>query len=270
VADVRRLPPPPAKGELQLWLLPLDQPPWPGETLSALLDDEERARAARFHFEIHRRRFAHGRGMLRLLLSHCTGTAPAQLRFVHGPQGKPALRPACPAAPEPAPPSQAPLNRPSTSDALGAGPLAFNLSHSGEWALLGLSAAGEVGVDIELPREVPELESIARANFAPREFEGLMALPAPARGDGFLAGWTRKEAFVKALAGGLSIPLSSFEVTLAPGLPPRLLHVAAPAPAATEFTLWAGRTPQEGWVAAVVRSARASVRTFSLPQGTPP
>lgn len=219
----------------------LDEPPWPPAQLHAVLDPAERERAARFHFPQHRERFAHGRGLLRHLLAHATGSDPSALRFDNGPQGKPRLA--------------HPFAQPD---------LDFNLSHSGAWALLALSDGAAVGVDIEWPRPVPELHAIAARNFAPAEQAELAALPGALAADAFLAGWTRKEAFIKALGGGLSIPLDSFEVTLDPHSPARLLRVHDAAHPAHAFTLWAGRTPQGAWAAAVVRRSEAIVQTFSL------
>lgn len=239
----QQLPPPPAPGEVQLWLLSLDEPAWPSAQLHALLDDDEAARAARFVFPQHRLRFAHGRGLLRTLLAHATGLAPEALRFAYGPQGKPRLAGTAAAA------------RPA---------LRFNLSHSGSMALLGLAQGADIGVDIELPRAVPELQAIARSNFAPAEYQALMALAPERRADAFLAGWTRKEAFIKALGGGLSIPLASFEVTLDAQQPARLLHVADAQMPPEHFTLWAGRGAHDAWVACVVREPHAAVRNFSL------
>ncbi len=210
-----------------------------------MLDAAERARAQRFHFELHRRRFAHGRGMLRHVLGHMLGLAPARLRFHAGPQGKPGL----------------------DTGAIGGPPgvaLDFNLSHSAQWMLLGLSDGAALGVDVEVPRHVPELRAIAQSHFAAAERQELLSMPVEWQQDAFFACWTRKEAFVKALGGGLSLPLDGFEVSLRPGEPPALLHTSDPAHPTADFALWADRTPQGGWCAAVVRRSGAIVRTFSL------
>ncbi|MCL4699167.1 MAG: 4'-phosphopantetheinyl transferase superfamily protein [Burkholderiaceae bacterium] len=236
------LPVAPAPDEAQLFLLSLDDPPWPSDTLYALLDAHESARAARFHFAQHRLRFAHGRGVLRRLLAPAPGLAPAALRFELGAEGKPRLAAA--------------MARPT---------LDFNLSHCEGWALVGLSDGAAIGVDIELPRPVSDWAVLAAQHFAPAEQQALAALPADVREDAFLAGWTRKEAFVKALGGGLAVALDSFEVTLDPYGPARLASSSDPAHPAAAFSLWAGRPPWPmpgGWAAAAVRARATQWRLY--------
>lgn len=86
----------------------------------------------------------------------------------------------------------------------------FSLSHAGHWAVCAVSA-DPVGVDVELPRCTMD---IARRFFSPEELEGLELLPEAERRDRLNRLWTAKEAFVKALGGGLTIPLDSFTVQL--------------------------------------------------------
>ena len=64
---------------------------------------------------------------------------------------------------------------------------------------------------------------IAERFFSPHEIEELRGLPVDQQVLGFFNCWTRKEAFIKALGRGLSVPLDSFDVTLAPAEPSRLL-----------------------------------------------
>jgi 4'-phosphopantetheinyl transferase len=67
---------------------------------------------------------------------------------------------------------------------------------------------------VELRREVGDLAALAQANFAPDETSAVMVAPPGKRDQAFLEIWTRKEALVKALGGGLSIPLNLFSVAL--------------------------------------------------------
>ena len=80
----------------------------------------------------------------------------------------------------------------------------FSLSHSGSWAVCAVGDA-PLGVDVEQPRCTME---IAKRFFRPDE------LPETEDKDFLLRLWTAKEAFVKALGRGLTVPLDSFRVIL--------------------------------------------------------
>jgi len=108
--------------------------------LAELLCAQERARAERL---LRATLWARSRGMLRALLGRYLDRDPRGLRFELGPQGKPALR----------------------GRAGRARQLRFNLSHSGELALVAVTAGREVGVDVECApraRRVHELAIVAR------------------------------------------------------------------------------------------------------------
>jgi len=165
--------------------------------LARHLDAGETARADRFVYDRHRLAYIVGRGRLRELLAAKTGMAAGDLRFEYGPQGKPSL----PGGP------------------------CFNLSHSGGVACLALHPEMTLGADIEAFRVVEG--GVAQRFFAPLEYETLMALPQAGQQAGFFRCWTRKEALIKALGGGLSIPLTAFDVTL-DRVAPRLLRLAEP------------------------------------------
>ena len=66
-------------------------------------------------------------------------------------------------------------------------------------------------------RPVDDVELLASRNFSAEEIAAVLAVPETEREGAFLAIWTRKEALLKALGGGLSIPLKSFSVSLAEG-----------------------------------------------------
>ena len=163
----------------------LDTDPRIDGELDALLDATERARAERFAFPILRRRYRVAHAVLRCALGRWTGQPPASLQFERGPEGKPTL----PGGP------------------------AFNLSHSANRLLLGISDAERLGVDVEVLRLIDDLEGMARHNFAADECAAVLACPQAERSEAFLRVWTRKEAMIKALGGGLSIPLQSFSVS---------------------------------------------------------
>lgn len=174
---------------VDVWRVSLDDcAPASARAMRSLLSADERTRAGGFHFERDRGRYVVGRGVLRLLLGRYLKRAPHSIAFCYGPYGKPVL--AGNASKQggltPAPP-----------------PLHFNLAHSDGLAVYAFARAGEVGVDIERVRELPEWESMAETTFSPRELAELRAVPAADRQERFFAAWTRQEAVLKALGAGL-------------------------------------------------------------------
>ena len=164
------------------------------DRLRQTLAPEEKTRAEQFHFPKDRAHFVAARGALRDILSRYLDRDPASLQFSYGPSGKPAL--VCGAE---------------------AQELRFNLSHSCELALYGVTRSGEIGIDVERIAPEDARERVAERFFSPQEVVSLRALPARLQPQAFFNCWTRKEAYVKARGGGLRIPLDSFDVSLIPG-----------------------------------------------------
>lgn len=173
---------------LRLWLFDLSVEPEAAEVRR--LTPAEQERAARFAFARDRRRYLAAHVHLReLLLEHALG-ADTDLSYAFGAQGKPRLA----AAPT----------------------WHFNLGHGADTGVLALSAATELGVDIEQRRAVEDRADLARRCFTAEEQRELERAGA-ANGDMlFLQGWTRKEACLKAIGSGLSLEPAAFETGLAP------------------------------------------------------
>jgi 4'-phosphopantetheinyl transferase len=150
---------------------------------------------------------------MRQVLASLLGESPAALRFTQGEHGKPRLAGA----------------------AAGSG-LAFNLSHSGSWALLGWSWRRDIGVDVEWWRALKDEAALVRRFFSVAENAAYEALPALARQRGFFDCWTRKEAYIKAVGRGLALPLDSFDVSFGDDQPARLLRAS---PAVQDARCWA-------------------------------
>jgi 4'-phosphopantetheinyl transferase len=200
-------------------------------SLRATLSRDERERAGRFRFDVHRDRFVVARGLLREILGAFLGVSPARLAFEYGPHGKPSL-----AAP------------------FAAEDLRFNVSHAGGLALYAVTRGAEVGVDVEAVGELPGAEDIAARFFSAREQADLLSLGPARRTEAFFACWTRKEAFLKATGDGLARPLDSFDVSLVPGLPARLERVEGEPREAGRWSLAEVR-PAPGLVGAVAVAA---------------
>jgi 4'-phosphopantetheinyl transferase len=89
----------------------------------------------------------------------------------------------------------------------------FNLSHSGERAVLAVTNGREVGIDLEEEHQL-EVLAFARLFFSPGERLALELTPPLQRLHAFFKVWTRKESFIKAIGSGLSFPLDGFHVSL--------------------------------------------------------
>lgn len=159
---------------------------------SNLLSSEEHARAARFRFEIDRDRYIAAHVALRISLGEVIKQAPDQIVFSIGEHGKPDL-------PD-----------------IGAW-TTFNMSHSGNIGIIAVAprdSFGAIGVDVERVTPIDELLSLARENFTSEEYD---ALAKAADDDAlrlFLRCWTRKEACLKALGTGLTLPANIFTAGL--------------------------------------------------------
>jgi 4'-phosphopantetheinyl transferase len=223
-----------ASDEIHVWRASLDQPVSQFNTLGQTLSVDERAKAERFHFERDRKHFVVGRGILRTILASYLKVKAVKVQFRYGKNGKPAL-----------------------ANTFGKGTIFFNFSDSEGLALYAFSRDGEVGVDVENIRYIPEMDQIVERFFSPGENVVYQSLPKSMRTKAFFNGWTRKEAFMKATGEGLSLGLDRFEVSLAPGEPAALLMVNGDAQEASHWSLWAV-DPGPDFVAAVAIERRGS------------
>ena len=179
--------------EVLVWAFDLDA--IDAAAVAATLPLAEQQRAARFRFDIHRNRWLAARGALRRVLAQVTGSEP---EFEYGEHGKPFLR---------------------------SGPF-FNLSHSENRAVIGVTSAAEVGVDVERINAERGRPQIAERFFAAREIAELAELSGTAYTDAFFQIWARKEAVLKAVGTGIGGGLASFAVPL--HAMPAAVHIPEP------------------------------------------
>lgn len=148
----------------------------------------------------HQRRFVTARSWSRRIIAYHLDEEPGRIRFDSGEHGKPRI-----------------------AEPLGA--IEFSLAHSGDIALLALSTKAMVGVDVEQHDRKVEYLAIAERFFSSAENAAMQDLKHDPvlLAEAFFTCWTRKEAYVKATGFGLSRGLGHFDVTVAPGLRPRLI-----------------------------------------------
>jgi 4'-phosphopantetheinyl transferase len=160
---------------------------------AALLDDAERARAARFHFDRDRQAYIAAHALARTLLSLEAPRPPSTWRFTEGVHGKPEI----------------------VREA-GVPPLRFNLSHTHGLVAVALTLAHDVGIDVEAIDQRRSSLEFAERIFAREEAALLRAASREALPDTFFAIWSLKESVIKALGGGLNVPLDAFSLSLDP------------------------------------------------------
>ena len=211
--------------EVHVWLVELAASAASVAACYRSLSADEKERVSRFRFEHLKTAFTLSRGILRVLLGSYLGIHPDQVRFAYAPRGKPRL--ASPGA-----------------------PLEFNLAHSGKFAAYAFAAGCEIGVDIEEVRPLPDQQSIVRQFFSREECEEWLRLDPAARDEAFFLCWTRKEAYIKAVGEGLSMPLDSFRVSLRPGARAELIDAAGDPAAASRWRL-RSLAPADGYVGAL-------------------
>ena len=228
--------------DVHLWVAELDG----AGDLVDVLSPDELERAERYRHPTDRARFVACRGVLRGLLASYLDRSPRAVRFAYGRQGKPTLD-----------------MESSTLD------LRFNASRRGNLALYAVASGRDVGVDLEPVDPTFATREVAERFFSPREVEALRALPEVQQTEAFFHCWTRKEAYLKALGTGLSIPLDSFDVSLAPGAPPAILDARGAAAAATHWSVHA-LDPAPGIVGALaVESGPTRLACWRWARATP-
>jgi 4'-phosphopantetheinyl transferase len=184
---VKRLPLPGGAG-VDLWLAGPSCAGAVPDQLWDILSATEKSRADRFLRPEDRALFIMARGTLRFLVGRATGVAAEAVTFAEGPFGKPYL---------------AGIRGPH-----------FNVSHSGSFALIGLSESRPIGVDIERMRRTGDELTVARRFFSAAEYRLLQNLEVDTMLSVFYEIWTCKEAVLKAHGMGTSQHLKHFSVDI--------------------------------------------------------
>ncbi len=177
-------------GEVHVWRADLHVSDVRLAELRETLSVDEIARAERFHFEKHKKRFIAGRGLLREILGAYLNRKPDQIAFAEDKHGKPMLK-----------------------ESPGTESLYFNLSHSDDAALYAVSRDYAVGVDIELNRPLRDQEQLAKRVLHSNEWGRWQALPETQQTAALYRSWTQKEAVIKLTGEGMSREMHSIDLS---------------------------------------------------------
>ena len=219
---------------VHVWAFTLEGSAALTEACRDVLPPAERQRADRFVFAHDRIHHTIAHGVLRHLLSRYCGIAPGTLRFQATASGKPSLLWPAGAA---------------------ASALQFNLTHSDDRALLGVSNGCELGVDLERVRSNLETLNISRHYFFGAEREAIENALSVMRDRTFFRYWVAKEAVLKAQGVGLGFPLDRFGVHFLPDGDTARIETLDPAVLEPDWTVRM-LSCDAGWAAAV--AARGS------------
>ncbi|MDF0677168.1 MAG: 4'-phosphopantetheinyl transferase superfamily protein [Nitrospira sp.] len=166
---------------VHLWGIELDGSQRCLERCTGWLDEVERHRAARLVREDLRQRYVLAHGGLRAVLSRYLGVDPNVIALNRSATGKPFL----------------------TKELRDRSAITFNLSHAHDRALIAVSKAQEVGVDLEFVRADIEVENLSKRFFTRSEHTAVMQVPEERRATRFFRYWVAKEALLKTQGIGL-------------------------------------------------------------------
>lgn len=162
----------------------------------SLLSYMERERLVKFVSDSARDQFLFSHALLRTALSNYCDASPESWEFYVGSYGKPYIA------------------RPEAFRYLQ-----FNISHTNGLVVCAVSGGVEIGVDVENLHRHIDLLSLSPQVFSLSETEILRSLKDIERRRRFFKLWTLKEAYIKARAMGLAIPLNSFEFEISTEIP---------------------------------------------------
>ncbi len=124
-----------------------------------------------------------------MVLSHYLGIPPASVVFQYSQFGKPNL-----------------------GRSTHIADIRFNIAHSHQMLLIGVTLGRDLGVDLEYRELTGSLGSLASLTLNDKEMSTFLKLDDSPRKEFLLQAWTRKEAFAKASGTGLRDPDFSHQV----------------------------------------------------------
>lgn len=190
-------------GEVHVWSASLIVSDLQLARFRAVLSHDEIARSECSPLLDVRNRFIVGRGLLRQVLAAYVQIEPSAIQFAYGHAGKPHL-------------------------VDNAHDIQFNISHSGDLAVIAISRTHEIGVDIERICDMPEMPEIVSRFFSDDAKAEFQSAPIEDRVSVFFKCWTEREAISKCTGDGIAEdkPVPTKGITVIP-LSPAIGYVGS-------------------------------------------
>ena len=178
-------------GEVHIWTVSINALKEKLGSLRSLLTAEEEAKVSFYKFEHTQNSYIVTKSVLRILLSLYMGVKLKEVKIGVHKKGKPFL--------------------------MDEVPIFFNISNSDDLCVFAFSGDGEVGIDIERIRQMPDIELLIQKNLTKRERDYVLKDP-PEKLARFFRFWTFKESYLKAIGEGMRLTPDSLEFTVEEGL----------------------------------------------------
>jgi len=177
-------------GEIHLWTVSIDALKDQSVHLESLLSETEKKRVSFYKFEQTQLSYLVSQALLRKLLAAYLDEKPADVKMGVHKKGKPYL--------------------------IHNHQVYFNLSNSQNLCVYAFSCDGEVGIDIEKIRDLPDIDQLIEKNLTRRERNYLVKDPA-SKLNWFFRFWTYKESYLKAIGEGMRLTPENLEFSLEDG-----------------------------------------------------
>jgi 4'-phosphopantetheinyl transferase len=198
-----------------------------------VLDRGEWDKAMRFRLPADQLRSAVTRGVLKTLLSRSLDLPAKEIAFTQNEFGKPTL---------------------------AGSPIEFNVSHSGDYALLAFAERSPLGVDVEQIKDNRVVSDLARRVLSPAEYKRFSKLPDDRSKQTFFEIWTLKESVLKGIGSGLSVLPEDIEIAFHPDQPSLLSAPLNQIPDVNKWSLQSLSIGDDKYAAAIaVRSRSPSI-----------
>lgn len=176
----------PLKNILHIWIIDIKK--YSSDFFWSILSDQEKEKANRYQVNKSKKNFIVTRGCLKTILAKYLQTTPAEIDFIYAKNGKPILK-----------------NKSENN-------LHFNVSHSKELGVIGVTQNDDVGIDVEYMEDMDNYNEIIKRFFSEKEYASFQQLTKTAEKDAFYNSWTKKEAYIKATGDGFKRSLASFTI----------------------------------------------------------